>query len=67
MFIVAMTANLPFLLHLVKFIPNFTPAHMLLLIYIYIQERKKHLKINAKIEDVGLTEDLKNMETRNGH
>ena len=24
-------------------------------------------KINAKIEDVGLTEDLKGTETRNGH
>ena len=27
----------------------------------------KAFKINAKIEDVGLTEDLKGTETRNGH
>ena len=31
------------------------------------QEKKKALKINAKIEDVGLNEDLKSTETRNGH
>ena len=31
------------------------------------QVKKKAFKINAKIEDVGLNEDLKSMETRNGH
>ena len=36
-------------------------------IYIYIQVKKKAFKINAKIEDVGLNEDLKSTETRNGH
>ena len=35
--------------------------------YIYIQVKKKAFKINAKIEDVGLNEDLKSTETRNGH
>ena len=35
--------------------------------YIYIQVKKKAFKINAKIEDVGLNEDQKSMETRNGH
>ena len=34
---------------------------------IYIQLKKKAFKINANIEDVGLNEDLKSMETRNGH
>ena len=29
--------------------------------YIYIQVKKKAFKINAKIEDVGLNEDLKSM------
>ena len=32
-----------------------------------IQVKKKEFKINAKIEDVGLNEDLKSTETRNGH
>ena len=32
--------------------------------YIYIQVKKKSI---AKIEDVGLNEDLKSTETRNGH
>ena len=36
-------------------------------INIYIQVKKKAFKINAKIEDVGLNEDLKSTETRNGH
>ena len=36
-------------------------------IYIYLQVKKKSLKINAKIEDVRLNEDLKSTETRNGH
>ena len=31
------------------------------------QVKKKAFKINAKIEDVGLNEDLKSTETRNGH
>ena len=31
------------------------------------QIKKKAFKINAKIEDVGLSEDLKSTETRNGH
>ena len=35
------------------------------ILYIYI--KKKAFKINAKIEDVGLNEDLKSTETRNGH
>ena len=34
---------------------------------LYIQVKKKAFKINAKIEDVGLNEDLKSTETRNGH
>ena len=34
---------------------------------IYIQVKKKAFKINAKIEDVGLNEDLKSTETRNVH
>ena len=29
--------------------------------------KEKSIKINAKIEDVGLTEHYKSMETRNGH
>ena len=37
------------------------------IIYIYIQVKKKAFKINAKIEDVELNEDLKSTETRNGH
>ena len=36
-------------------------------IYIYLQVKKISLKINAKIEDVRLNEDLKSKETRNGH
>ena len=35
--------------------------------HIYIQVKKKAFKINAIIEDVGLNEDLKSTETRNGH
>ena len=31
------------------------------------QVKKKAFKINAKIEDVGLNEDLKSTETRHGH
>ena len=31
------------------------------------QVKKKAFKINAKIEDVGLNEDQKSTETRNGH
>ena len=31
------------------------------------QVKKNAFTINAKIEDGGLTEDLKNRETRNGH
>ena len=31
------------------------------------QVKKKVFKVNAKIEDVGLNEDLKSTETRNGH
>ena len=31
------------------------------------QVKKKAFKINAKIEDVGLNENLKSTETRNGH
>ena len=34
---------------------------------IYLQVKKEALKMNAKIEDVGLNEDLKSTETRNGH
>ena len=31
------------------------------------QVKKKAFKINANIEDVGLNEDYKSTETRNGH
>ena len=31
------------------------------------QVKKKAFKINANIEDVGLNEDLKSTDTRNGH
>ena len=40
---------------------------MVFLLLVYIQVKKKAFKINAKIEDVGLNEDLKSTETRNGH
>ena len=36
-------------------------------INIYIQVKKKAFKINANIENVGLNEDYKSTETRNGH
>ena len=36
-------------------------------ICIYLQVKKKSLRVNAKIEDVGLNEDLKSTETRNFH
>ena len=36
-------------------------------IHIYIQVKKKVFNINAKIEDIGLNEDLKSTETRNDH
>ena len=62
------------MLLLLNFVANFFLCTMYLFLLISAKEKngqkqvkKKAFKINAKIEDVGLNEDYKSTETRNGH